>query len=195
VKLLAALRTKGWSRTVALRRLAASALVVLAAFLALRPSRTPDAPILVANRDLAPGTTLSTSDLRVVRAPPTVIPRGTLTSPESALGRILAGAAADGEPITGVRLVGPENTGLAAGGPGAAAVPVRLADESVAELLAPGSRVDIVGGDQQVLASDAVVVTVRSGEKGRLVVVALPRDVAIRVAGLSLGQGVSITLR
>jgi hypothetical protein len=97
-----------------------------------------------------------------------------------------------------VRLVGPENTLLATGNPDAVAVPVRLTDAAVADLLRPGSRVDVVG-EPAVLANDAVVVAVRPSEgvsaKGRLVVVALPRQVAAKVAAASLAQPVTVTLR
>lgn len=153
--------------------------------------------MLVADHDLAPGTTLSISDVRVVRAPPPVIPKGALIDASAASGRVLAGAASAGEPITSARLLGPENTRLTAGPGDISAVPVRLADSGVAELLLPGARVDIVAPDQAVLAGDATVVTVRpgSGEQGRLVVVALPRDVATRVAAAALTREVTVTLR
>jgi Flp pilus assembly protein CpaB len=151
--------------------------------------------MLVADHDLAPGTVLSTSDIKLVRAPPSLMPKGVLTNVSSASGQILTGAAAAGEPITTVRLVGPENTRLTAGRPDSAAVPVRLADDGVAELLAPGSHVDIVATDQEVLAQDAIVVTVRSSDKSRLTVVALPRHIAPRVAAASLARAVTVTLR
>ena len=59
-------------------------------------------------------------------------------------------------------------------------------------------------GGAAMLAADATVVTVRSdagehpagaGRPGRLVVVAMPRDTATRVAAVSLGQPVTVTLR
>jgi Flp pilus assembly protein CpaB len=194
-RLLRLLRTKGWSRIFAVRRLVAGALVLLALLVAVRPSSAPDAPMLVAHHDLAPGTVLSTSDIKLVRAPPSLVPAGALTDPLSAAQRVLAGAAAAGEPITSARLLGPENTRLTAGGPDAAAVPIRLADDGMAELLAPGSHVDIVAPEQEVIASDAAVVTVRPTDKGRLVVVALPRQLAVRVAAASLARAVTVTLR
>jgi hypothetical protein len=151
--------------------------------------------MLVAHHDLAPGTVLSTSDTKLVRAPPWLVPSGALTDPAMAATQVLAGAAAAGEPITSARLLGPENIRLTAGRPDAAAVAIRLADDGVADLLVSGSHVDIVGPDQEVLAVDAVVLTVRSSDRGRLVVVGLPRPVAIRVAAASLARQVTITLR
>jgi pilus assembly protein CpaB len=112
---------------------------------------------------------------------------------------VLVGAARAGEPLTDARLVG---AGQPAG-PDSAAVPVRLSDAGVAGLLVPGSRVDVITvgerADQPVvLASDATVLTVLQEEaagRGRLVMVAMPRATAARVAAASLGEQVAVTLR
>jgi pilus assembly protein CpaB len=200
------LGTRGWPRALALRRCTSAALVLLAAVLALRPNPArgaPTAPVLVAAHDLAPGRTLTPDDLRLVSAPAELVPPAALDSVEAATGRVLAGAAATGEPITRARLVGPDNTRLLTSGTDAVAVPVRLADPAVADLLSPGTRVDVVTVDARgtagsLLASNAVVVTVRPGEReqtGRLVVIAMPRESATTVASVSLGQPVTVTLR
>lgn len=183
---------------------------MLAALLALRPvagAREPTQPMVVAARDLAPGTSLSVGDVRVVPAPGIVRPAAGLGSVDEVAGRVLTGPVGAGEPITAARLVGPENTRLVTGGGDAVAVPVRLADAAVADLLTPGARVDVVTVDPHgggaLLAADATVVTVRAdaGDRaaasrpGRLVVVALPRDTATRVAAVSLGQPLTVTLR
>jgi Flp pilus assembly protein CpaB len=204
------LGNRGWPRALALRRLTAAALILLAALLAVRPGAgagEPTRPLVVAARDLAPGASLSLADVRVVAVPAGIRPATGLGSADEVSGRVLAGAAAEGEPITRARLVGPENTRLVTGGPDAVAVPVRLADAAVADLLTPGARVDVVTTDPHggaaLLAADATVVTVRAdtGERsaasrpGRLVVVAMPRDTATRVASVSLGQPVTVTLR
>ncbi|ALG06459.1 SAF domain-containing protein [Kibdelosporangium phytohabitans] len=202
-RLRQALTTKGWVRTVAIRRIIAAALLAIAVFLMVRPNQAAEAGMLVAARDLAPGTTLAASDLKLVRAPPAVIPKRALAEVSAAAGQVLTGAASAGEPITSVRLLGPENTRLTTGSPDATAVPIRLADEGVADLLSPGARVDIVAPDQTVLAAGATVVMVRSveqasgrqREQGRLVVMALPRDVAPRVAASALAREVTVTLR
>ncbi len=194
---------RGWPRLLALRRVTAFVLVLLAALLALRAPQardTPTVPVLVAARDLAPGSSLGVVDVRVARAPSSLRPAAALTDAEQVVGRVLAGAASAGEPITRARLVGPENSRLTTGDPSAVAVPVRLADPAVAELLSPGARVDVVtvAADlpgSVVLAADATVVTVRGDSDDRLVVIALPRESATRVASVSLGQPVAITLR
>lgn len=195
---------RGWPRLLALRRVTAFVLVLLAVVLAVRAPRargTPTVPVLVAARDLAPGSSLDVVDVRVARAPSSLRPAAALTDADQVVGRVLAGAASAGEPITRARLVGPENSRLTTGDPDAVAVPVRLADPAVAELLSPGARVDVVTvaadslPESVVLAADATVVTVRGDSDGRLVVIALPRESATRVASVSLGQPVAITLR
>jgi pilus assembly protein CpaB len=205
------LGNRGWPRTLALRRIIAATLVLLAAALALRPGGEPGGPtepLLVAARDLAPGTSLTVADVREIQAPAALRPPTALHTGDQVAGRILAGPATAGEPITEARLVGPENTRLSTDGPHSVAVPVRLADPVVADLLSPGARVDVVtldprGATDAPLASDVTVVTVRpddapgpaSARQGRLVVIAMPRDTATRVASTSLGQPVTVTLR
>lgn len=196
---------RGWPRLLALRRVTAFVLVLLAAVVAIRAPQargTPTLPVLVAARDLAPGSSLDVVDVRVARAPSSLRPAAALTDADQVVGRVLAGAASAGEPITRARLVGPENSRLITGDPDAVAVPVRLADPAVAELLSPGARVDVVTvapdeslPESVVLAANATVVTVRGDSDGRLVVIALPRESATRVASVSLGQPVAITLR
>ena len=211
-RLLTTLRTPGWRRAMLLRRAAALLLALLALALALRP---PDAasrsPVVVAARDLPSGTALASTDLTLASWPGELVPVGALRAPADADGRVLAGAARAGEPLTDVRLAGPDATGRLAGRPGDAAVPVRLADPEVAHLLAPGSRVDVVtpapdGNRPVILASDAAVLTVVAAEgdapagpgqgaRGRLVLVALPRADAARVASAALSEQVAVTLR
>lgn len=96
-------------------------------------------------------------------------------------------------------------------GPGFSTVPVRLADAGVAELLTRGTRVDLVtleAGEQnrRVLASMATVVDVRSPppagshllateNKGPLVLLAVPAELAPEVAALALRNPVAVALR
>lgn len=108
---------------------------------------------------------------------------GSFNSPTVLQGRSLNSPTRAGEPITDAR--------LATADPESAAVAVRLADKSLAELVKPGSRVDVVSQDGQVLAENAAVRETR----GEVVVVALPRRNATRLAALSLEQPVAVTLR
>lgn len=203
-----ALGPRGWPRVLALRRLAALGLVLAAGVLAVRPAaaETPaTASVVVAVRDLAPGVTLGAADVAVRRWSPGERPAGGLSRVVDAVGRVTAGAVRAGEPLTDVRLLGTAAIRLSGGDPSSVAVPVRLADPAVGDLLHPGARVDVVTVDpaQQadpVLAADAIVLTVRneapvSGDRQRLLVVALPPEAATRVAALSLRQPVTVTLR
>ena len=198
------MRARRLLRTRTARRLLAAALLLLAVALALRSPGSPaedTSAVVVAAHDLAPGTALSASDLRVEQAPASLIPGSALRDTTSATGRTLAGAAGAGEPITEARLVGARNTVLTARDPTAVVVPVRLADPAVAGLVGSGSHVDVVALDPQgtvgmVLATDAVVVTVRhEDDKPGLVLLALPEDTATRVAAATLAREVTITLR
>ncbi|MFL6126104.1 SAF domain-containing protein [Actinophytocola sp.] len=191
-------------RWLAPRRITALVLVLLAAVLALRPPRREadtTVPMLVAAHDLPPGTTLRAADVEVSRLSPSLRPRAALTTPAEATGRVLASATTAGEPLTRARLVGPENSRLSAGDPTASAVPFRLADPAVADLLTPGARVDVVtvarsSADPLVLATNATVLTIRRADAdASLVVIALPREEATRVAAAALDQPVAVTLR
>lgn len=208
---------RGWPRALAVRRVVALALVLLAAVLAVRPSDDRAAAtrrIVVAARDLRPGVELRPTDLSLRALPVAAVPAGTRADRASLTGRVLVSAARSGEPITDARVLGRVNTALTATGPEAVSVGVRLADPGVAGLLGPGARVDVVAGatvpeteiaaqateDGELVAADATVITVREAEAddgtaAPIVVLALPRSSATRVASLSLRQPVTVTLR
>ncbi|MBM7771709.1 Flp pilus assembly protein CpaB [Actinokineospora baliensis] len=179
----------------ALRRTIAAALALTAVVLACQPSPAdPSVPLVVAAHALAPGVALTADDIRIMRAPPDLRPEQALSDPAEVVTRIPAGAIGAGEVITRVRLVGADNL-VATAGPDAAAVPVRLPDGEVADLLYPGVRVDVVTGDHDVLARDAAVVAVRGSDGGSLVLLALPRAEAVEVAAAALTDPVAVTLR
>jgi pilus assembly protein CpaB len=199
------LHSPGWRRRALLRRGLALVLLVLAGILALTPAR-PGVDVVVAGRDLPPGATISAADVVLRSWPAYSVPGGALRATADVDGRVLAGAARAGEPLTDLRLAGPALAAGATGLPDATGVPVRLADPDVAALLGPGSRVDVVttaadGAEAVLLAADAVVLTVLADDgrgaagRGRLVLVALPREIATRVAAASLSAQVAVTLR
>jgi pilus assembly protein CpaB len=197
----------GWRRVVLARRVVAGLLVLAALVLAVSaPSAASGTtPVVVASRELAPGSTVATADVEVRGWPPELVPVGALTSVAQVDGRVLAGAASTGEVLTAMRLAGPELARKATGGHDAVSVPIRLADGDVAGLLVPGRLVDVVTvgerSDQPtVLAAGAVVLTVlpaeaKSTARGRLVLVAVPRATATKLAAAILNQEVTITLR
>lgn len=161
--------------------------------------------MLVADRDLATGSVLRAEDLRVSRFPRNLAPHGSLISVDAAVGAVLTSSARAGEPITEARVIGKGGAVLDAGH---SAVPIRLADDGVADLLHPGAKVDVVtmnadGRDKRVLASSVTVVTISaqrgnglaSPSRGPLVLISVPSPLATQVAALSLNQPVTVTLR
>lgn len=149
------------------------------------PPRT--VPVLTAARDLPAGTTLAEADLVRTAFAPGSVPAGAV---RTAVGRTLASPLARGEPVTGVRLVGPD---LATSDPDRTALPVRLPDAAMAALLEPGDRIDLIATDPQgsgtdVVAADALVLAVprvepsTTGQSGALVVVGTGPTEVTRVA-------------
>ncbi|WP_028637363.1 SAF domain-containing protein [Nocardioides sp. URHA0032] len=178
------------------RRLLAALLTAVAVATGLHAATAtppPEVRVVVAAHDLPSGTVLGDEDLRTVGFRPGSVPAGVAAAPA---GRTLAAPLRAGEPVTDVRLVGPS---LTEGYPGLAAVPVRLPDAAMADLLAVGDRVDLVSADPQgsgatVVASGVPVLALPAGDgevgaaelTGRLVVVgAAPADVA-RIADASV---------
>lgn len=198
-----------WTRTVAARRVAAGALVLLAAVAALRPDPADgQSDVVVAARDLAPGARLTAADLRIESRSATTIPEGSQSDPDELVGSTLAGPARRGEVLTDVRVLGPR-LAEAAAGPDARVVPLHLTDSALLDLVRPGDVVDVLAvsssaaagddGDNRprVVATAAVVVLVspKTKDAGRdgVVLVALPVWKANEVAGASLSQAITLT--
>jgi pilus assembly protein CpaB len=203
----ALIRGSGFGRTLLLRRAAAAVLVGLAAVLALAPNRGPaaDNTVVVAARDLSPGTVLAASEVTLRALPAQLVPDGTARTPTAVLGRTLAAPVRRGEPLTDVRLTGSDLARTVTMNPDTVSVPLRLADPGVAALLHPGATVDVVTiGERRdepvVLARGARVLAVleagpRTGERdGRLVLVALDPLAATRVAAASISQTLTVTV-
>ena len=193
-----------WTRTVAARRVAAGAMVVLAAIAALRTDPHGDqTDIVVAARDLSPGVELTAADVRLERRLAATVPDGSQPSVDKVVGSTLAGPARSGEVLTDVRMLGPRLAQSVAG-PDARIVPLHLADTALMDLVRPGDVVDVLAAadedvDPRVVATDAVVVLVSEKQKGpsvggdRVVLVALPAHAANDVAGATLMQAVTLT--
>lgn len=196
-----------WTRTVRARRAAAAALVVLAAVAALRPDPHGErVDVVVAARDLAPGAALTPGDVSLESRSAHTVPDGALTEVATVAQTTLAGPARRGEILTDVRLLGSRLTEAAAG-PEARIVGVHPADAALIDVVRPGDVVDVVTAGQddsgtasppaRVLASRAIVVLVsdKHNHDDRVVLVALPAPAAVAVAGATLGQAVTLTLR
>ncbi|HSS26299.1 MAG TPA: SAF domain-containing protein [Mycobacterium sp.] len=200
-----------WTRTVLARRVAAGGLVVLAGVATLRSNPDGDrVEVVVAARDLTPGTALTLDDVRVEKRSATTVPDGSQANMSAVVGSTLAGPTRRGEVLTDVRVLG-SRLAESTAGPGARIVPLHLADSALIDLVRVGDVVDVLAApatDSQaasaavskVLATDAVVVLVSAKQKvqaadsDRVVLVALPARVANTVAGLALGQTVTLTL-
>ena len=163
------------------RRLIAALLTGVAVVAGVRAAAGPapaTVPVLVAARDLPAGAQIDAADLETVLFAPGSAPEAVADDP---VGQVLAAPLRSGEPVTDVRLVGPE---LTAGQPGLVAVPVRLPDPGMVALLDVGDRIDLLATDPQeggasVVAADVPVLAIpaaddrtsASGLPGRLVVV------------------------
>ena len=196
-----------WSRTVVARRVAAGALVILAAVVALRSDPQGDrTEIVVATRDLASGVELTADDVRLENRTAAMVPDGAQSNVDAVVGATLAGPARRGEVLTDVRVLGPRLAESVAG-PDARIVPLPLADSAVLDLVRPGDVVDVLaagaesGADAQprLVATNAVVVLVSEKPKGagtgsdRVVLVAVGAHVANDVAAAALLQTVTLT--
>lgn len=196
-----------WTRTVLARRVAAGGLVVLAGFCSLRQNPDRDrADVVVAVRDLNPGTALTGDDVRLENRSAATVPDGSQTDLGVVVGATLASPTRRGEVLTDVRLLG-NRLAESTAGPGARIVPLHLADSALIDLVRVGDVVDVLAAPasdpqpvSKVLATDAVVVLVSAKQKAqaanadRVVLVALPARVANAVAGSALGQAVTLTL-
>jgi pilus assembly protein CpaB len=193
----------GFGRSVFLRRGAAMVLVGLAALLALNRGSSVDGVMVVAARDLPPGTVVGSGEVTLRELPPQVMPDGAARSPAVVVGRTLAAPVRRGEPLTDVRLTGSELIRAVSPDPEMVSVPVRLADPGMAAVLHPGVTVDVVTirepqGEPVVLARGARVLAVlesgaRPGDRdGRLVLVALDPVAATRVAATSISQNLTV---
>lgn len=172
---------------------------------AVQPAPPVGVDMLVAARDLPAGLTVSAGDVRVVTVPGPVAVAGAVVTDGSraaVIGRRTAVPVPAGLPIVpqvlaGADLAGPAGTVVAA---------VRLADDAMAGLLAPGDRVDLLaapaeGGPGTAVARGALVLpsAPRAGGSGLLgldttgtppLLVAVAPDEAAALAG----AGVSTTL-
>ena len=193
------------------RRVAAGGLVVLAGVAALRSNPDGDrVDVVVAARDLTPGSALTADDVRIEKRLATTVPDGSQANPGALVGATLAGPTRRGEVLTDVRVLG-SRLAESTAGPGARIVPLHLADSALIDLVRVGDVVDVLAAPvtdapagtpavTKVVATDAVVVLVSAKQKvqaadsDRVVLVALPARVANTVAGSALGQAVTLTL-
>lgn len=185
------------------RRLLAAALTAVAVAAGLRVVAAPPpatVSVLVAARDLPAGTQLGPSDLFTAEFAPGSAPDDLVTQPH---GQTLAAPLRRGEPVTDVRLIGPQ---LTEGLTDLTATPVRLPDAGMVDLLRVGDRVDLVAADPrgtgaETVARDVPVLAIPSeaggpgtaGLPGRLVVVGVEQHAVDSLAAAAVGSFVTFT--
>jgi len=128
------------------RRLLAGVCALVAVLAGLRATAAPPAatlPVTVAAHDLGAGRVLRADDLVTARFAPGTVPAGHIRDP---VGRRLAAPLRRGQPLTDTALIG---EALVEGRPDLEALPVRLPDTAMAELLHVGDQVDVVAADPQ----------------------------------------------
>lgn len=108
----------------------------------VHPPAPPTVPVLVAQRDLVPGTVVSDDDVRAVPRPVDAVPVDVVSDPAAVVGRTVSFPVRSGEPMAARHIVGVEL--LATLGPGMVATPVTLADPGAAALVSRGDVVDVL---------------------------------------------------
>ena len=160
---------------------------------AAAPAPPETTTVWTAARDLSGGSVLGPGDLVASRFAPDTVPDGTIRGPGSVLGRTLAAPLTRGEPLTRFSTLA---GGLLRGYPGTTAVPLRITDAAVVDLLRVGDRVSLVVADPDGrrtpsrLVEDVPVIAIphapesglSTGTPGRLIVAAVPSAEASDVA-------------
>jgi pilus assembly protein CpaB len=166
---------------------------VLVGLQAAAPPPPETVTVWTASRDLAGGSVLGTNDLMSSRFAPDTVPDGAIRGPRAVVGRTLAAPMTRGEPLTRVSTLA---RGLLRGYPGTTAVPLRITDAAVVDLLRVGDRISLVVADPDgrrtpsQLVDDIPVIAIPrttesglgTGTPGRLVVAAVPSAQASQVA-------------
>ena len=165
------------------RRLLAALCALLAVWAGLRATAAPapeQVSVTVAAHDLGAGAVLRPGDLTTAAFAPGTVPSGHLRDP---VGRQLAGPLRRGQPITDTALLG---ASLVRDRPDLVALPIRLPDTAMAELLRVGDEIDVIaadpqGGPAETVARSALVLALppppadaaADGLPGRLVVLGI----------------------
>jgi Flp pilus assembly protein CpaB len=166
------------------RRLLAALLAGCAVLFGLEAAAGEPAPteqVWVTARDLPTGAVIGPGDLRQESFRPGTAPAA--LAADKAQGRVVAAPLVAGEPVTQAHRVGP---GLAEGRGGEVAVPVRITDPGVVDLLHAGDRVDLVAVDPSRTGRAATVAT-------GVTVLAVPEASDATVTGSTPGRLVVVS--
>ncbi len=185
----------GHHRSTLIRRACATALVVAAGISLLVDVAGSDPQVTTFARDVNAGVKLTEDDLTQTRLPAHVVPEMAITSPEMAVGQIVAAGATAGEVITTTRLVGPDLVSELVKdepeGEPFTMVPLPLAEPDILPMLHHGARVNIIGQGPAVIAEGGRIITV--GDEGTILVL-LRQSQAAAVAAASLHDPLTVVL-
>ena len=156
-------------------------------------------PVVVASKDIAAGTYLTSLDLKETRIPISAISKNVLTK-EQLIGRMLASNIAEDEQLTNSRVLA-TNQVIS----NQRVVGVRIIDSEVASILKPGALIDVVrisnsnGLYGSVIARDVSVVAIASKKSsfgssaGSVVMVSTNNDTAVTLA-INSGEKLTVLL-
>jgi Flp pilus assembly protein CpaB len=156
-------------------------------------------PVVVASKDIAAGTYLTSLDLKETRIPISAISESVLTK-EQLIGRMLASNIAENEQLTNSRVLA-TNQVIS----NQRVVGVRVIDSEVASILKPGALIDVVrisnsnGLYGSVIARDVSVVAIASKKSsfgssaGSVVMVSTNNDTAVTLA-INSGEKLTVLL-
>lgn len=156
-------------------------------------------PVVVASKDIAAGTYLTSLDLKETRIPISAISKNVLTK-EQLIGRMLASNIAENEQLTNSRVLA-TNQVIS----NQRVVGVRVIDSEVASILKPGALIDVVrisnsnGLYGSVIARDVSVVAIASKKSsfgssaGSVVMVSTNNDTAVTLA-INSGEKLTVLL-
>ena len=156
-------------------------------------------PVIVASKDIAAGTYLTSLDLKETRIPISAISKNALTK-EQLIGRMLASNIAENEQLTNSRVLA-TNQVIS----NQRIVGVRVIDSEVASILKPGALIDVVrisnsnGLYGSVIARDVSVVAIASKKSsfgssaGSVVMVSTNNDTAVTLA-INSGEKLTVLL-
>ena len=192
-----------------------AAVVVWSVTTAVHPPSPVTRLVVTAARDLAPGSTLSASDLVLAARPQESLERDAASDLSALDGRVVAVPVLAGEVLRGRDVVG--HSLLASLGPGVVAASVRLSDDAGVASVRPGDLVDVVAarggegtapGQASIVASRVRVLTVASASSSGggllggttaagapVLLVATSTQQALDIAAAVVGSRLSVTLR
>jgi len=137
---------------------------VFAALSAVTGKDTADlVAVVVASRDVAAGSTVTDTDVKVVRMPRQAVPDGVLTQTQDAIGKVAGTGIRSGQILTDLTLVGGATTD------GTVVLSVKLENPELASLAPPGTRVTLYATTSaQPVASHVLVVAVPAAGSGNV---------------------------